>query len=76
MTEMRYFYICDIIKNVEVQVKWHPRQNNIGDYASNTMAQNITNRSDRYTYMQLTHHKCPQGLQIPVLWEGVLELYP
>ena len=30
--EIRYFYICDIVKNEEVQVKWHPGQEHIGDY--------------------------------------------
>ena len=32
--EMRYFYFCDIVKHKEVQVNWHPGQENIGEYAS------------------------------------------
>ena len=32
--EMRYFYICYLFKNNDVQVLWHPGQENIGDYAS------------------------------------------
>ena len=32
--EMRYFYICDIIKHRIVNVKWYPGQENLVDYAS------------------------------------------
>jgi hypothetical protein len=32
--EMRYFYICDQVKNEEFSVRWHPGQENLGDYAS------------------------------------------
>jgi hypothetical protein len=32
--EMRYFYICDQVKNKEFDVRWHPGQENLGDYAS------------------------------------------
>ena len=39
------------------------------------MTQNITKRIDKYTYMKQTHLKCYHGLQIPVFWEGALELY-
>ena len=38
----------------------------------NTMTQNIANRLDPSTYMNLTHHKFYHGLQIPVFWEGML----
>ena len=40
-----------------------------------TMTKNITNRSDPYTYIKITHQKCSQGLHIPVFWECVLELH-
>ena len=39
------------------------------------MTQNITNKLDQYTYTKLTRHTCIHGLQSPVLWEVVLELY-
>ena len=32
--EMRYFYICDLVKHGIVNVKWHPGQENLADYAS------------------------------------------
>jgi hypothetical protein len=32
--EMRSFYICDQVKNKEFDVRWHPGQENLGDYAS------------------------------------------
>jgi hypothetical protein len=32
--EMRYFYICDQVKNKEFNVRWHPGQENLADYAS------------------------------------------
>jgi hypothetical protein len=32
--EMRYFYICDQVKNGEFDVRWHPGHENLGDYAS------------------------------------------
>ena len=32
--EMRYFYICDLVKHGTVNVKWHPGQENLADYAS------------------------------------------
>jgi hypothetical protein len=32
--EMRYFYICDQVKNGEFDVRWHPGHRNLGDYAS------------------------------------------
>jgi hypothetical protein len=32
--EMRYFYICDQVENHEFDVRWHPGQENLGDYAS------------------------------------------
>jgi hypothetical protein len=32
--EMRYFYICDQVKNKEFTVRWHPGQENLADYAS------------------------------------------
>ena len=32
--DMRYFYICDLVKHGIVNVKWHPRQENLVDYAS------------------------------------------
>ena len=32
--EMRYFYICDQVKNGELDVIWHPGKENMGDYAS------------------------------------------
>ena len=31
--EIQYFYIFDLVKHNEVQVDWHPGQENIGDYA-------------------------------------------
>ena len=31
---MRYFYICDLVKHEIVNVKWHPGQENLADYAS------------------------------------------
>ena len=31
---MIYFYICDLVKHGIVNVKWHPGQENIADYAS------------------------------------------
>ena len=33
--EMRYFYICDQVKNGEFEVIWHPGKDKLGDYASN-----------------------------------------
>ena len=32
--EMRYFYICDLVKYGILNVKWHPGQENLADYAS------------------------------------------
>ena len=32
--EMQYFYICDLVKNGEVQLNWHPGQENLCEYAS------------------------------------------
>ena len=32
--EMRYFYICNLVKHGIVNVKWHPGQENLADYAS------------------------------------------
>ena len=32
--EMRYFYICDLVKHGIVNVKWRPGQENLADYAS------------------------------------------
>ena len=32
--EMRYIYICDLVKHGMVNVKWHPGQENLADYAS------------------------------------------
>ena len=32
--EMRYFYICDLVKHVIVNVKCHPGQESLADYAS------------------------------------------
>ena len=32
--EMQYFYICDLVKNNELQVNWHLVQENLGKYAS------------------------------------------
>ena len=32
--EMRYFYICDLVKHGIVNVKWQPGQENLADYAS------------------------------------------
>ena len=32
--EIRYFYICDIVKHGIVNVKWHLGQENLADYAS------------------------------------------
>ena len=31
---MRYFYIYDLVKHGIVNVKWHPGQENLADYAS------------------------------------------
>ena len=31
---MRYFYICDLVKHGIVNIKWHPGQENLADYAS------------------------------------------
>ena len=53
-------------KNEEVQVNWHPGQENLGDYASKVMAKNTTNRSDPSAYMNRTHQDCSHGLQSPV----------
>ena len=32
--EMRYFYICDLVKHGIVNVKWHLGQESLADYAS------------------------------------------
>ena len=32
--EMRNFYICDLVKHGILNVKWHPGQENLADYAS------------------------------------------
>ena len=32
--EMQYFYICDLVKNGEVKLNWHPGQENLCEYAS------------------------------------------
>ena len=32
--EMRYFYICNQVKNGEFDIIWHPGKVNMGDYAS------------------------------------------
>ena len=48
--EMRYFYICDLVKHGIVNVKWHPGQENLADYASK--------------HHDAKHHKTVQPLQL------------
>ena len=48
--EMSYFYICDLVKYGIVNVKWHPGQENLADYAS--------------THHDAKHHKTVRPLYL------------
>ena len=32
--EMQYFYVCDLVKHKQFDVRWHPGQENLGNYTS------------------------------------------
>ena len=64
--EMRYFYICDIVKHNEIKVKYHSGKENIGNYASKYHDKKFTNRLDQYTYIKKTRLECYHGQQIRV----------
>ena len=74
--EMHYFYICDLVKNEDVKVIWHPGQEKLGDYASKHHDEkHYRNVRPIYTYMRHNPQEFYHGHQRPVLCEGVLELY-
>ena len=76
LTEIRYFYICDQVKNGEFYVIWHPGKENTGEYASKHHdARHHQNVQALYLHKHNSPHELPWAA-IPRDLKGCVGNFP